>query len=189
MCGYLKQDHMENWKTKWTYRADQMVQEVPKSQTVWWRVYSELSNQDKACAPGHSLCAIQGKVTGVKTGKLGTHRERCGPCWWTQSFPPPFFFFHKKTVEEHSISGREGHHSSSGDLFPQQFGEVGEEVGKAPVKEGRSNEWKLSIKKYRHTLIRTWCLWHRQQDKTPSKREETPFLEQWVLRKSSNPLH
>lgn len=34
MCGYLKQDQMEKWKTELTYWADQMAQEVAKSQTL-----------------------------------------------------------------------------------------------------------------------------------------------------------
>lgn len=64
-----------------------------------------------------------------------------------------FFFFRNKMVEKH-LSGHEGLHSTSGDLFHNNLGswivleEEDEEARKAPDNQGRSNEWKVDIKKY-----------------------------------------
>lgn len=45
VCGYLKQDQMESWKTTWTYWEDQVAQEIPESQTMMWcRAHLELSS-------------------------------------------------------------------------------------------------------------------------------------------------
>lgn len=143
--------------------------------------------------PGYGLCTMAQSVCHSRDGYssedwwAGNSKRKV----WTRlvnTVIPCFFFFSVRRLWKNiHFSGREGLRSASRDLLHNSLGswivleEEDEEARKAPDNQGRSNNWKLNIKKY-------WARMDGQKlkgTKSQSLKKEVPLS--WPQRYAERP--